>query len=179
MLQAVVTAVVVFITVVLIHRGLFTLGQFMICCAVLLVIGLVLGQVFGVRWLARRGPKQPWIHSAGTWESPLSPAHALKRIRAALEDLHPAIEGNVTCLRVAVGSDVTFRRRGMGSEVGWQALPLLATFRVTPREAGCRIEAEARDNLGWYPAPPIQLILDELEKRSASMIERAVRATQC
>ncbi len=170
--------VIIFIVVLLINRGVFSLGQFAIACAVLLVVGLVLGQMFVVPWLARREPKHPRIQADRTWKCSLPPVEALERIRTALQDLDPTIESADTSLRVTVGSDVTFRRRGMGSDVGWRALPQVAIFRARPSDSGCQVTAEVRDNLGWYPDTPDPLIADELKKRNASVIERAVQATQ-
>lgn len=168
---------VITLVVQLIDRGVISWGRFLVVLGVVSVVGMVLGQVFVVPRLARKGSKHPRINTTQAWESPLSPAKALARIREELADLEPAVQPDDSSLQVSVGSDVTFRRRGTSSEVGWQALPLLATFRATPNGTGCQITAEARDNLGWYPDPPVAFVEDEILKRNTALIERARGAT--
>lgn len=161
----------------LIIRGVISWAQFLATLGVVLVVGLVLGQVYVVPRLARRASKHPRITSTEVWESPLAPAQALARIREEMADLEPTVTPDGSALEVAVGSDVTFRRRGAGSEVGWRALPLLVTFRVAPSGTECRITADARDNLGWYPEPPAAFVEDEVRQRNAALIQRAMPAT--
>lgn len=107
----------------------------------------------------------------------MAPAQVLGRIREELDDLEPTVTPDGSALEVAVGSDVTFRRRGAGSEAGWRALPLLVTFHVVPSGTGCRITVDARDDLGWYPEPPAGFVEDEVRRRNAALIQRARRAT--
>ncbi|TDL43039.1 hypothetical protein [Kocuria rosea] len=161
----------------LIIRGVISWGQFLVTLGVVLVVGLVLGQVYVLPRLARRTSKHPRITSTEDWESPLAPVQALARIQEELADLEPTVTPKSSALEVAVGSDVTFRRRGAGSEVGWRALPLLVTFRAAPSGTGSRITADARDNLGWYPAPPATFVEDEILKRATALIQRAMHAT--
>ncbi|MFI7579812.1 hypothetical protein [Kocuria kalidii] len=141
----------------LITRGVISWTQFLVTSGVLLVVGLVLGQVYVVPQLAHKVSKHPRITRTEAWE--------------------PTVTPDGSALEVAVGSDVTFRRRGAGSEAGWRALPRLATFHVVPSDTGCRITAEARDNLGWYPEPPAAFVEDEVRRRNAALIQRARRAT--
>ena len=161
----------------LITRGVISWTQFLMVCGVLLVVGLVLGQVYVVPRLARRASKHPRITSTEVWASSLAPAQVLGRIREELDDLEPTVTPDGSALEVAVGSDVTFRRRGAGSEAGWRALPLLVTFHVVPSGTGCRITVDARDDLGWYPEPPAGFVEDEVRRRNAALIQRARRAT--
>lgn len=162
----------------LISRGVISWTQFLVTCGVLLVVGLVLGQVYVVPWLARKASKHPRITSTEVWASSLAPAPVLARIQEELEDLEPTVAPDGSALEVAVGSDVTFRRRGAGSEAGWRALPLRVTFYLVPSGTGCRITAEARDDLGWYPEPPAAFVEDEVRRRNAALIQRARRATE-
>lgn len=177
LLRALSFLVVLTVITMLLDRGVLTIGHLALLSAVLLVLGLVLGQLLVVPWLARRAPQRPRIQDTATWECPLSPAEALERIRAALTDLDPTVLNTPTTLELSVGSDVTFRRRGMGSETGWRDLPQHAAFYTLPRPGGCQITATVRDDLGWYPDPPPQLITDELGQRNRSIIDRATHAT--
>lgn len=102
----------------LIIRGLISWGQFLVTLGVVLVLGLVLGQVYVVPRLAHRASKHPRITSTEAWESPLTPAQALARIREEMADLELTVIPDSSALEVTVGSDVTFRRRGAGSQVG-------------------------------------------------------------
>ncbi|GAA1756308.1 hypothetical protein [Kocuria aegyptia] len=171
------SAVVVLVVVQLLLRGVVSVAQLALGAAALVVVALVLGQRFVVPWLARRAPNRPRITMTRAWTCPLPPEEALERIRTAFEDLAPAVRSEERCVEVSVGSDVTFRRRGTASEFGWRALPLLATFRVVPRSGGSEVSADVRDDLGWYPDAPSRLVEDEIDRRSGSLIERAVCAT--
>lgn len=169
----------VFITVLthLITRGVISWTQFLIGAGVVFAAAMVVGQLLVVPRLARKASKHPRITVTDDWECPLTPADALERIRAELADLEPTVDSDDSCLQVVIGSDVTFRRRGASSEIGWQALPLLATVRAAPSGTGCRITADVRDNLGWYPDPPAVFVEDEIIKRNTALIQRAKRVT--
>lgn len=171
------SAVVVLLVVQLLLRGVISVAQLALGAAALVVVALVLGQRFLVPWLARRSPNRPRITTTRAWTCPMPPEEALERIRTAFEDLGPAVRSEECCVEVSVGSDVTFRRRGTASEFGWRALPLRATFRVVPRGGGSEVAADVRDDLGWYPEAPGRLVEDEIDRRSASLIERAICAT--
>lgn len=171
------SAVVVLVVVQLLLRGVVPLAQLALGAAALVVVALVLGQRFVVPWLARRPPNRPRITTTRAWTCPMPPEETLERIRTAFEDLGPAVRSEECCVEVPVGSDVTFRRRGTASEFGWRALPLLATFRVAPSNGGSEVVADVRDDLGWYPDAPSRLVEDEIDRRSASLIERAICAT--
>ncbi|MFF0989644.1 hypothetical protein [Kocuria nitroreducens] len=171
------SAVVVLVVVQLLLRGVVSVAQLALGAAALVVVALVLGQRFVVPWLARRPPNRPRITTTRAWTCPMPPEEALERIRTAFEDLGPAVRSEECCVEVSAGSDVTFRRRGTASEFGWRALPLLATFRVAPGSGGSEVAADVRDDLGWYPDAPSRLVEDEIDRRSASLIERAICAT--
>ncbi|MFI7578981.1 hypothetical protein [Kocuria kalidii] len=171
------SAVVVLVVVQLLLRGVVSLAQLALGAAALVVVALVLGQRFVVPWLARRPPNRPRITATRAWTCPVPPEEALERIRTAFEDLGPEVRSAACSVEVAVGSDVVFRRRGTASEFGWRALPLLAVFRVVPRGAGSAVTADVRDDLGWYPDAPGRLVEDEVDRRSATLIERAICAT--
>lgn len=172
-------AVALFILLMqLLDRGVISWGQLAAIGGVVFIAAMVLGQLLMVPWLAHKESKHPRITTREVWESPLPPAQALGRIRAELADLNPDFHGNDASLQVTVGSDVTFRRRGTASELGWQALPLLATFHTTATPSGCQVTAAARDNLGWYPNPPAAFVAEEINRRNAALIQRARRATE-
>lgn len=171
------SAVVVLLLVQLLLRGVVSVAQLALGVAALVVVALVLGQRFVVPWLGRRPPKRPRITTTRVWTCPLPPEETLERIRTAFEDLAPAVRSAEGRVEVSVGSDATFRRRGTGSEFRWRALPLLATFRIAPGAGGSEVAAEVRDDLGWYPQDPGRLVEDEIDRRSAALIERAICAT--
>jgi hypothetical protein len=171
------SAVIVLVVVQLLLRGVVSVAQLALGTAVIVVVALVLGQRFVVPWLAHRPPNRPRISTSRAWTCPMPPEEALEQIRTAFQDLGPAVRSEECCVEVSVGSDVTFRRRGTASEFGWRALPLRATFRVVASRGGSEVAAEVRDDLGWYPDAPGRLVADEIDRRSASLIERAICAT--
>ena len=171
------SAVVVLVVVQLLLRGVVSVAQLALGTAVIVVVALVLGQRFVVPWLARRPPNRPRITTTRAWTCPMPPEEALEQIRTAFQDLGPTVRSEEGCVEVSVGSDATFRRRGTASEFGWRALPLRATFRVVAGRGGAEVAAVVRDDLGWYPDAPGRLVEDEIDRRSASLIERAICAT--
>lgn len=174
-LAGILGAVIVSIIVTqLLLREVILWAQLLVASGVVLVAGLVLGQVHVVPRLSRKASRHPRTTSTEAWESLLTPEQALARIR---EELGPTVTCDGPALQATVGSDVTFRRRGAGSEAGWRALPLLVTFRADPSSTGCRITAEARDDLGWYPEPPAACVEDGILRRSTALIQQAMRAT--
>lgn len=171
------SAVVVLVLAQILLRGAVSVAQLALGAAALVVVALVLGQRLVLPWPARRPPRRPRITTTRAWTCPLPPEETLERIRTAFEDLGPSVRPEEGCVEVPVGSDATFRRRGTASEFGWRALPLLATFRVAPGAGGSEVAAEVRDDLGWSPQPPDRLVEDEIDRRSAVLIERAICAT--
>lgn len=169
--------VMIVVLIRLLDRGVISWGQFAVGGVVVFIAAMVLGQLVVVPWLARRESKHPRIATTDAWESVLPPGEALERLRAELEDLDAEFHVDGSVLEVVIGSDVTFRRRGTASEIGWQFLPLLVTFHAAASPSGCQITAAARDNLGWYPEPPAAFVADEIAKRNTALIQRARRVT--
>ncbi|CAL8898386.1 MULTISPECIES: hypothetical protein [Micrococcales] len=108
----------------------------------------------------------------------MTPSQALARIDHALRDQAAELTVSAETLHLRMGSDEVYRVKGSASDKGWAALPLAATFRAEPHDAGSLIHAEARDDLGWYAAPPQPFVENEVQRRAATLIRRARESTQ-
>ena len=162
----------------LMSRGIITWPWALTMAVGLTVVGLVVGRYVVIPRLSRKESVDPRISRTDSWESPLDPSQALARIDHALREQASQLTVSAETLHVRMGSDEVYRVKGSASDKGWAALPLAATFRVEPHDAGSLIHAEARDDLGWYAAPPQPFVEIEVQRRAAALIRRARGATE-
>ncbi|MDO4918505.1 hypothetical protein [Kocuria sp.] len=162
----------------LMRRGIITWPWALSMAVGLTAVGLAVGRYVVIPRLSRKESVDPRISRTDSWESPLDPSQALARIDRALRDQATELTVSAETLHVRMGSDEVYRVKGSASDKGWAALPLAATFRVEPHNAGSLIHAEARDDLGWYAAPPQPFVENEVQRRAATLIRRTGEATR-
>lgn len=162
----------------LLRRGIITWPWALTTAVGLTVVGLAVGRYVVIPRLSRKESADPRISRTDSWESSLTPSQALARIDHALRGQASELTVAAETLHLRVGSDEVYRVKGSASDKGWAALPLAATFWVEPRDDGSLIQAEARDDLGWYAAPPQPFVENEVQRRAATLIRRAREATE-
>lgn len=162
----------------LLSRGIITLPWLIAISVGVFAMGLFVAQCVVLPRLTRRPSPYPRITTADTWKSPLAPERALERIRDNLTGHGIELTSDANTVHARLGNDLTFRRRGTASEVGWQALPLAIMFRADAEGAGSRIQGEARDDFGWDFGPPQPFIEDEIRTRGTALLRRARTATE-
>lgn len=125
-----------------------------------------------------KAPNHERIHAVRTWHSPLLPDETLGRVRNAFQKKGSVVRSNENSIEISFGSDLAFRKWGIFTEQGRQALPMHLSVRVISAGAGSQVTAEARDDLGWYIGPLGRRVRAEVTNLNHSLLETALDATR-
>ncbi|MFL0503629.1 hypothetical protein [Kocuria rhizophila] len=159
-----------------------SLPWLLLAWVVVLAALLAIGRTWVTPALARTTPTHARITRSERWSSPLPPEAALDVIARSVSAAVPT-DGVRSArepgeLRLAWGSDETYRIKGAASEEGWAALPIAAQFTAVADGPGSRLTAEVRDDLGWYSAEPAPFVENEVHRRGGDVLRRARAATE-
>lgn len=106
-----------------------------------------------VRYSKDREPSHERIHVEQSWESPLQPIAVIQQIESALDGKAQAHRLESGIIRIDRGSDIDFRRRGVFSQKGRDALPIQVIVSATAQGPITKVSASGKDNLGWFLGP--------------------------
>lgn len=123
------------------------------------------------RW-ARHAPRHDRFALEDQWESGLPASQALDRITEHFRAEGATVRQKGREIVVEVGSDVKFRFTGIESARGRRAFPSTLTATATDTGSGSLLQAQSRDNLGWY-AKMHSWIPQWAAERNAHLIDTA------
>ena len=167
---------------VLLENHVLSLPWLILIWVLVLAAAIVISRQWVTPALAHTAPSHDRITRTAQWQSPLDPEEALDAIAHAVTAVNGTPDVRSTRapggLRLAWGSDETYRIKGSASDTGWAALPVAALFMAVSDGSGSRLTAEVRDDLGWYPAEPAPFVENEIHRRGDALIRRARSATE-
>lgn len=132
--------------------------------AAVIFVSAVLPPYVISRLSKKRSPSHERIRATRTWQSPKTPENVLNEIDAAFRGRGAITRLNNASMEIKLGSDEEFRKWGIFSVRGRQALPSMMEIHILPNESGSLITVEARDDLGWFIGPLSTRVKQEAKK---------------